>query len=87
MEMKSTYGELPDDEVDAVIGDVCIAYIKPKGKWRNYSKEEEVVVKRGKDDVKIFHHTNPCDLASHVKHSPKVDVIKGRSGWKKGKTW
>ena len=79
---------------DENIGDVCVAYINPKGKWRNYSKvEEEVInfmaivdVKKDKSE-KIFYHINPCPLASHVKHSPKVDVIKGRSGWKKGKKW
>ena len=79
MEMKSTYGELPDDEVDDVIGDLCIAYINPKGKWKYYYKEE--------GDDGVVYHTNPCNTASHVKHQPKVDVIKGRSGWKKGKTW
>ena len=69
-----------------VIGDVCVAYINPKGKWSHYFKEEEIVKKSGKE-VKVTYHNNPCNLASHISHSPKVDVVKGRSGWKKGKKW
>ena len=86
MEMRSSYGKLSEDEVDDVIGDVCIAYIKPKGRWINYSKEEGDVIK-GTDGIKQLYHINPCNLASHIKHSPKKVVIKGRSGWKKGKSW
>ncbi len=68
---------------DHDMGDVCIAYISPKAHWRNYRIE----VDKLKDNKEIEYHYNPCGLATHIKHSPKFIAAKGRSGWKKGKSW
>lgn len=71
---------------DNNIGDVCISYINPKAKWRNYRIEKGTKKSKGKD-VEVLYHLNPCNLANHIIHSPKMDEMKKRSGWKKGKKW
>lgn len=53
-------------------GDVCIPYADPKTKWRNYKIENETI----KENYYEY-HLNPCLMATHVKHSPKVIGKKG----------
>ena len=65
-----------------ILVDVCICYEKPDTKWNNYRKEEEKT-----DKKTLVYHYNPCPMATHIKHSPKVVKDKKRSGWKKGKAW
>lgn len=55
---------------------VCICYQNPKDKWRNYSLEEETIKGKG-EDKHYEYHLNPCPMATHVKHSPKVIGQKG----------
>lgn len=77
MDMASTIRKLADGENDDVIGDVCIAYQNTKAQWRNYRIEKGMKKVKGKD-VEILYHNSPCNLASHVKHSPKVkNVVQG----------
>lgn len=57
---------------DENIGDVCIPYADPKGKWRNYRVEKETI----KENYYEY-HLNPCAMATHIKHSPKVIGTKG----------
>lgn len=65
---------------------VCKCYATPEVKWRSYRREEEEVEQGGKKKKKVYHY-NPCPMATHIKHSPKVKLIRGRKGWKKGKAW
>ena len=62
---------------DENIGDVCEAYQFPKVKWKNYYMETEKVQKSGKE-VEVFYHYNPCVLATHITHSPKVEEVRGK---------
>jgi hypothetical protein len=85
MEMKSSYGKLPEgDWKDDCIGDVCIAYEDPKGKWKNHSIEEVTKKIKGKD-AKVTLHFNPCVLASHAKHHIEEVSSKKRVGQQKQK--
>ncbi len=65
---------LPEGEV---LADVCICYEDPETKWINYRLETEKKVKSGKE-VEVIYHYNPCPMATHIKHSPKVAEIRGR---------
>jgi hypothetical protein len=79
MKMQSTIRKLKDGEVDDVIGDVCISYINTKAQWRNYRIEKGMKKMKGKDVV-VLYHNSPCNLANHVRHSPKdVKIIQGKT--------
>ena len=74
---------------DENIGDVCMPYLYPGIKWKNYRVEtEQKKVLSGTDkgkDTTIFYHYNPCPMATHIKHSPKKIELRGRRGWKRQK--
>ena len=65
---------LPECEV---LVDVCICYEDPEMKWNRYRLEQGSKKVSGKDEI-IFYHYNPCPMATHIKHTPKVAEVRGR---------
>lgn len=57
--------------------DICICYEDAETKWRNYRLEVGTKKKGGKEEEVLYHY-NPCPMATHIKHSPKVAEIRGR---------
>ncbi len=69
---------------DENIGDVCIPFLSPLAKWKNYIKED-VKVATSKTETKIVvRHHNYCPMATHLKHV-KIDEKKIRVGQQKTK--
>jgi len=60
-----------------ILVDVCICYRDPEAKWRHYRVETGVKTKAGKEEV-VYYHYNPCLMATHVKHSPYKEEVRGK---------
>ncbi len=57
---------------------VCVAYESPKAKWRSYRIDEGNKMSKGKT-VTFPIHRNPCNFATHVKHTPEIiKAIQGK---------
>ncbi len=55
---------------------VCRAYLSPKAKWRNHTSQ---MAKKGygKNEKTLILHFDPCNLASHIKHT-MIDKQSGK---------
>ena len=60
-----------------VLVDVCICYEDPETKWRNYRLEVGSKTKGGKE-VEVLYNYNPCPMATHIKHSPYMEEVRGK---------
>jgi hypothetical protein len=65
---------LPEGQI---LVDVCICYENPEIKWKSYRVEVGKKMKSGKE-VEALYHYNPCPMATHIKHSPKVEEVRGK---------
>jgi hypothetical protein len=59
-------------QFDTGSDEVCIPYADPKVMWRRYTVESETIKENSYE-----YHLNPCPMATHIKHSPKVIGTKG----------